>query len=200
MISKTVSLRAARRLAGLRGLALFVGLALAAGCDDPFKVKAQFENLSQPFTVHALSGSPLAFATALNLTVKSVTRVDGAFAFDVAFDLNAQGDIVLLPVNVVGQSPAGSRRVGIARTGLAYESVTEAPRTGYVVDSVTVVRKGEAAVVQAQESACALSLAPYLHAKIVIDSIEMGTRTMYGRALINQNCGFRSLAPGLPAF
>lgn len=200
MISKTAPFRALLHFARLRVPALAVGLSLVAACDDPFKVRAQFENVSQPFAVHALSGSQLAFATAINLTVKSVTRVDGAFAFDVAFDLDARGDVVLLPVNVVGQNPAGSRRVGIHKPNVSYESVSEAPRGGYVVDSVTVVRRGEAAVIQAQVSACALSLTPFLHAKIVVDSIDTGTRLMFGRILINQNCGFRSLAPGLPAF
>ncbi|HLA90748.1 MAG TPA: hypothetical protein VJL28_10000 [Gemmatimonadaceae bacterium] len=200
MISKNAPSRAARGLACLRGFMLVAGLALAAGCDDPFRVTAQFTNVTQPFTVHALSGSPIAFATALNIAVKSVARVDGTLAFDVAFDLNAQGEIVLLPVNVVAQNPAGTRRVGIVRPGVAFESVTEAPRSGYVVDSTTVVRRGEAAVVQSQEPACALSVTPFLHAKIVVDSVDVPARTMYGRALINQNCGFRSLAPGLPAF
>jgi hypothetical protein len=178
--------------------ALVLGAGLAAACSDPYKVKAQYDNADQPFFVHALTGAPLPFATALALPAKSVTRVDGTFAFDVAFDLNAQGDILLLPVRVVGQNPAGSRQVGILKPGGAYENIALAPSTGYVVDSVTVLRKGEPAIIQAQEAACSLSLSPYMYARIVIDSVDLVGRAMYGRTTININCGFRSLKTGLP--
>ncbi|HVT38761.1 MAG TPA: hypothetical protein VHE78_06945 [Gemmatimonadaceae bacterium] len=179
-------------------IALVLGAGFTGACSDPFKVKAQFDNADQPFFVHALTGAPLPFATALALPAKSVTRVDGTFAFDVAFDLNARGDILLLPVRVVGQSPGGSRQVGIFKPGGAYENIASAPVTGYVFDSVTVLRKGEAAVIQAQEAACALSLSPYMYARIVIDSVDLVGRAMYGRTTININCGFRSLKTGLP--
>jgi len=180
--------------------ALLAGVAFVGACEDPFKLKATDENQSQPFVVHALSGSQLAYVTALFFPVKQVARVDGAFAFDVAFDLNTAGDIVLLPVGLVGQSPGGNRRVGIQRTTTAYDAVGEAPTSGYAVDTATVIKRGETAVVQAQESLCAASLAPYLYAKIVVDSVDLAQRTIVGRVTINTNCGFRSLAKGLPGF
>ena len=128
----------------------------------------------------------------------TVARVDGSFSFDVAFDINAQGDIVLLPVGVVGQNPAGNRSVGILTPTGTFESATEAPLGGYTVDSVTVVKVGQTAIVRAQEAACALSPTPYYYAKLVVDSLDRSARTLFGRMLINSNCGFRSLTPGLP--
>jgi hypothetical protein len=178
--------------------AIVLGAAIMGACSDLAKPTAQFDNADQPFFVHALTGAPLPFATALALPAKSVTRVDGTFAFDVAFDLNAQGDILLLPVRVVGQNPSGSRQVGILKPGGAYENIGLAPTTGYVLDSVTVLRKGEPAIIQAQEAACSLSLSPYMYARIVIDSVDVVGRSMYGRTTININCGFRSLKLGLP--
>jgi len=172
---------------------------IAAACSDPYKVKAQYENADQAFFVHALTGTPLTFATALLLPAKSVTRVDGTFQFDIAFDINAQGDIVLLPVGVVGQSATGNRRVGIMKPGGSYDGINLAPTSGYVYDSVTVIRRGEPAIIQAQESSCGLAISPYLYAKIVIDSINVVSRSMYGRTTIDLNCGFRSLMAGLPA-
>jgi hypothetical protein len=188
---------AARRVKGtaIPGLLIAAGLFGACG---PAKTTATDENSSQTFFVHALTGTPLPFATALVLPAKSVTRVDGGFGFDVAFDIDAQGNIILLPVTVVGQDPGVSRKVGILKPGGAYENVLTAPLTGYVYDSVTVVKRGEPAVIQAQETTCSLALSPYIYAKIVIDSVDMPTRAMYGRATIDTNCGFRSLAIGLP--
>ena len=200
MISNDCPVRSAGITRFLVPSALFLLAGLVGACDDPFKLKAQDENVSQPFIVHALSGSQLSFATALYFPARSVARVDGSFSFDVAFDLNPQGDVVLLPVNVVGQSPTGNRRVGILKAGAVYEAVLEAPKSGYTVDSVTVVKRGETVVVQAQETACSLSLTPYFYVKMVVDSLDIPLRTLFGRVMINSNCGFRSLAPGLPAF
>jgi hypothetical protein len=188
------SLMAAQRLAAF---ALILGA--VAACSDPFKVKAQYENADQAFFVHALSGSPVALATALLLPAKSVTRVDGTFNFDIAFDINAQGDIILLPVGVVGQNTTGNRRVGILKPGGSYEGIGSAPLSGYVYDTVTVVKRGESAIIQAQQASCGLALSPYLYAKIIIDSIDVASRSMYGRTTIDLNCGFRSLTAGLPA-
>ena len=45
-----------------------------------------------------------------------------------------------------------------------------------------------------------ISFTPYIFTKIVIDSVNVPARALYGRTLINLNCGFRSLAPGTPKF
>ena len=175
-------------------------LGLLAACGDLTKTTAQFTNENQPFFVHALSGSALPFTTALLMPTRTVTRVDGALSFDVAFDLNSAGDIVLLPVNTVGQGTSGGHAVGILKPGGAYENILEAPRTGYRVDSITVVKRGEAVIIQSQEPSCGFSISPYLHAKLVIDSVDVSGRAMFGRTTININCGFRSLKSGLPEF
>jgi hypothetical protein len=192
--------RLARDARRLVPAALLLSAAVLGACEDPFKVKATNENASQPFVLHALSGSQLPFVTALFFPVKQVARVDGSFSFDVAFDLNAAGDIVLLPVGIVGQNPAGNRRVGILKATAVYDSVKEAPTSGYTVDTATVIKRGQTAIVQAQEALCSTSLTPYLYAKIVVDSVDLVQRTIVGRTTINTNCGFRSLAAGLPGF
>jgi hypothetical protein len=192
-----------RRPAGPRRLPLFALLAAmcsVAACDDPFKVKANYENGSQAFQVYALSGTPTNLSSALLLPVRSVTRVDGSFAFDVAFDINAAGNVVVIPVNVVGQNTAGARPVGIITNIGSYSSILEAPLNGYTFDSVTVVTKGQAFVIKAQETACGASLTPYQYAKAVVDSIDLTKRSILGHATININCGFRSLRDGLPTY
>jgi hypothetical protein len=180
--------------------ALLLGAGLLCACSDPLTAAATDTNATAPFTVHALTGSGLDFADAIYFPLRTVARVDGSFSFDVAFDINAQGDVVLLPVSVVGQNPAGGRRVGIITPAGTFDSATEAPLSGYTVDSVTVVKLGQTAIVQAQEAVCSLSPTPYYYAKLVVDSLDRPARTLFGRVLINSNCGFRSLVPGLPRF
>ena len=176
---------------------LLIGAGLIASC-NPITNPARFQNAELGFYVHALTGAPLAYSTALVFPSKSAVRVDGSFSFDIAFDLDAQGNIVLLPAAVVGTSPTGTHRVGILKPGGTYDNALTAPTTGYVYDSVTVLRKSEPAVVQATETTCGLSLQPYMYARIVIDSLDVPNRAMWGRAIINMNCGLRSLIIGLP--
>lgn len=192
-----------RRPVGPRRLPLIAALAATfavAACDDPFKTKASYENGSQAFQVYALTGNPTNLSAALLLPVRSVTRVDGTFAFDVAFDLNAAGNVVLIPVSVLGQNPSGARAVGIIASSSEYTTILEAPLSGYTFDSTTVVTKGQSFIIKAQETTCSSSLTPYQYAKAVVDSIDMVKRTMIGRVTINLNCGFRSLRDGLPTY
>jgi hypothetical protein len=201
MISNTPHFRAriSRRL--LPG-ALLVCAAIIGACDGPTDTSGQTENATQPFFVHALTGSPLAASTALAFPARAVTRVDGTYNFDIAFDINSAGLVVLLAPELVGQNPAGNRLVGII-TGIgSYDLITEAPLTGYTVDSAVVVARGQAVAVQAQEPVCQSGTpsAPYLYAKIVIDSVDLVGRGIYGRAMIGGDCGFRQLIAGFPAF
>ena len=186
-----------RPFARLAVPALLVCAVIAAACGGT-GYTAQYSNGTQPFTVHAISGTPLDFGNAIDISTQSVVRVDGSFAFDVAFDIDTAGRIVLLPVTVVGQNPSGNRSVGIQVTTQQYDAITQAPLTGYMVDTATVVSIGQAAIVQAQENACSLAITPYMYAKLVVDSIDRPTRTIYGRALMNINCGFRMLTTGIP--
>jgi hypothetical protein len=182
--------------------ALIACAALSGACTGITTVAGTTQNATQPFFVHALTGSPLAASTAIAFPGRAVTRVDGTFNFDIAFDINSAGFVVLLPPELVGQNPTGNRLVGII-TGLGtYDAIVEAPLSGYTVDSVTVVHQGQAVAVQAQEPLCNTSnpSAPYLYAKIVIDSVDYIGRGIYGRAMIGGDCGYRQLIPGFPTF
>jgi len=180
--------------------ALVLAAAIGAACSGPSRTPAVYTNAAQAVTLHALSGTPTYLASALSIPGKTTTKVDGSFSFDVAFDINAAGQIVYLPPHMVGENPVGNRRVGIMLATTSFDNVSEAPLSGYVYDSVTVARVGQAVIVQTTASTCSIYALPYLYAKIVIDSIEPVTRTLWGRTTINQNCTFRSLADGLPTF
>ncbi len=187
---------------GLVACALVVCAAIVGACDGPANTPGQSEDATQAFFVHALTGSALDASTALTFPGRAVTRVDGTYQFDIAFDIDANGNVVLLPPEMVGQNPGGNRLVGII-TGIGtYDAITEAPTSGYTVDSVTVIGRGQAVAVQAQEPLCISSnpVAPYLYAKIVVDSIDLVGRGIYGRAMIGGDCGYRQLIAGFPSF
>jgi hypothetical protein len=176
--------------------------ALAGACDGPSTVPGVSELSTQSFFVHALNGSSSSASSALAFPARAVTRVDGTYNFDVAFDIDTNGNVQLWPPEVVGQNPQGNRLVGII-TGIGtYDNISSAPLSGYTVDSITTIARGQAVAVQAQEPLCLSSNpgAPYLYAKIVIDSVDIVGRGIYGRTMIGGDCGYRQLIPGFPSF
>ncbi len=181
-------------------VALFGVTLVASACGDLNVQKAQFQNSTVSFTVHALSGSPLNYASGLSFTSQTATRVDGSFAFDIAFDLSSTGRVIIYPVRLVGSNPGGDVSVGLLPMAGAYENILEAPKSGYNTDSVTVASVGQTVLSRTTTTFCAGTFTPYSYAKTVIDSIRPSTRELFGRTTINQNCGFRSLVIGLPTF
>ncbi len=197
MTLRIASVSAVVRRVALPALLLVAGT--VAACGDPFALKAQYENREFDFFVFPLSGTPSSYPSALAVAAMGTTRPDGSLSFDVAFDLNAAGDITLLPVKLVGVSTSGTRNVGIQKMTGTFESISEAPKTGYTIDSVTVVRVGQPVVLQVQSTICAASFQQNLYAKMVVDSIG-ADRRIWARSLISINCGFRQLVAGFPTF
>jgi hypothetical protein len=65
-----------------------------------------------------------------------------------------------------------------------------------------VVAPGEPFVIYTQRSSgattCLYDPAPHIYAKVVIDSVQLATRAIYLRQVMDPNCGYRSFLPGLP--
>ena len=180
--------------------ALLAVVACASACGDPFAVTATYGNVETAFSAYALSGTPVSFPSAFSMSAMAVARPDGGLGFEFAFDLNAAGRIVLMPVKLVAYNPAGDQVVGIQKSTSGYAALSEAPKEGYNADSVTVVGVGEAAVVQAVSSLCTYAASSVIYSKLVIDSVHVAERRLFGRTIVNQNCGFRSFALGFPKF
>ena len=132
-----------RRTRILALAAAFAGAAALAACGDVNTIRADQDNTNQTFTVFALTGTPTNAPAAISFSNKSTTRIDGSLDFDVAFDLSKTGAPMLLPLGQVGTPVSGARSVGMLRVSGTFESVTEAPRTGYVFDSTMVVAPGQ---------------------------------------------------------
>jgi hypothetical protein len=196
MMDRIRAFRPARRAVPVLFLAVFG----VAGCSDAIGLPTNFTIADQAYTVFALSGSDLNAPTGMLFSTRTVVRVDGTFQFDIAFDINKDGNAVILPVNQVGTPVGGAPLIGLQRTSQAYADITEAPRSGYQFDSSMVVRPTAALIIQAQNITCSGFLTPYIFAKITVDSVNVPARTIYGHTLINTNCGSRQLKPGVPKF
>jgi len=81
---------------------------LAVACGDITRPKATTPNLQLDYSVYALTGTPVGVTNAVNFFV-GPARVDAAFSFDVALDLDPSGKIVVYPVRAMA-GPLRPRR------------------------------------------------------------------------------------------
>ncbi len=186
-------------------LALLATMCVAVvlnACGDPTSLKATGLTTIDTLSVFALSGTPPSYPSGVSIIAGQAVRVDGFASFDVALDLDAAGSAIVYPVKLVVNSLGGSRPVGLLKIAVPFESVLEAPKTGFENDASLVLAPGETVVIQSAHNGtndiCQFALSPYIYAKIAVDSVKLATRTLYLRMGVDPNCGFRSFASGVP--
>ena len=194
----------ARLRAGL--VAAMLAAATLLACGDPNAPRANFDNYTDTLALYALNGAPPGAPTAVRLfggvTLSGTAGVatDLGFSFDVAVDIDQQGQPVLYTVRAVAAPFLGRHRVGIRRTTDAFDAIAEAPRDAYAYDSIAVVNVGETVLIESAdaEAAGACVLGGVIYGKLVVDSARTADRRIFARLTANPNCGFRSFASGRP--
>ena len=159
---------------------------------------ATVENIVDTVVLFALDGTPVYTPSAYDLSDRSTVRTDRAtVGFDFAFNLTpaGQGELLSTGAMLLGKSS------GFISKGEPFDAIAVAPGTGYQ-DSVPVpVDSGNVFIVRSRPSAnCAgygLSLPVY--AKLEVLAIDTTARTVQFRILVDQNCGYHGLQPGLPS-
>jgi hypothetical protein len=182
-------------------LALVACASILTACGDPNLLRAQLPTISDVYEIFALTGTPAAFPSGINTYVRTAVRVDGNANFDVAFDLDPQGRVIVYPVQKVVTLIGSARRVGLRKVPGAFDALTIAP-SGTYADSAIVVSPGEVVVSQSVRNgpgdACQFDISPFIYTKITVDSVVTATRSISVKAVLDPNCGFRSFEPGIP--
>ena len=176
---------------------LVIVLALAAiGCDGS-RSRATYASIPRTFALFALTGAPANAPTALSF-LGGPTIADANFGFDLATDIDAAGAVRLYPIRTLagGLAPAG-KRIGLQLVSGSFDALRAAPATGYDTAGSKVVVAGSVVAVEIQDlTTCLYSLGgTNLYAKLVVDSIRSGERRIFGRTVVDPNCGFRELVP-----
>lgn len=181
---------------------LAAGGAVAAlsSCGDPTALEAQFENRVSQVVVFALNGSPVTLPSGVSLRARQAVRVDANFAFDLAFDINDANQVVVYTVREVGNQLIIGHPVGLQLTDAPFEEIVEAPVSGYKYDSLVVMPGNRVLLVDNIDPSCSSFsiLGPNVRAKVRLDSVKLADRSMFLTMIVNQNCGFKGLAPGFP--
>jgi hypothetical protein len=184
---------------------VFLALAVVAvACGYTTKPTASTPNLANSFTLGAITGAPANVPTAVSFLGGPI-RADSRFVFDVAFDIDPQGNVIVLPVRAVagalGQAISAQvnglalKRVGLQKVSGPFESVRSAPQTGYDTLSVQTMVPGNVFAVELVDFAnCYTGFGgSTLYAKITLDSVNTTTRRLYTRSVVDPNCGYRGL-------
>ncbi|MGH7617473.1 MAG: hypothetical protein ACREPM_09625 [Gemmatimonadaceae bacterium] len=185
-----------------RGAALLAAGAVAVAavaCKSLTGVPAGLETVADSGTVYAINGAPSGAPTAVHFYTGSRTAADASFFFDIAFDIDSTGHVLLLPQRTVASGLTTTHAVGLLSSTQAYADIQQAPTSGYRADTAMVVVPNQSILVQVQDPACAASITgTFIYGKIVVLSADAVARTLDVQYVGDPNCGFLSFAPGIP--
>jgi hypothetical protein len=183
-------------------IALAVGALSIVGlaCGDFTGVPASLPTFSDSGTVYALNGAPPGAPTALHVFSGTLLPATASFVFDVAFDIDPAGRVLIIPQSVVATGLSSKHTVGMQRISADFDALTSAPKSGYRADTTLITSPGQVVAIQSSDpNACGISLTgSTLYAKVVVTAIDVVTRTLSVRFAVDPNCGFVSFAPGVP--
>jgi hypothetical protein len=173
---------------------------LGAACGALKAPKAQFATMSTTPIVFALNGGAAAAPAGIDFLRASAVPVDANFFFNVALDIDADGNVVIYPARRVGNGLTGGVSVGLQQVAGTFADYLQAHKSGYTFDSTLVVPVGQVVAVNVLDNTtCTVySLGSSYYAKFVVDSIDLPNRAMYTEVVSDPNCGYVSLGPGLP--
>ncbi|HUR93725.1 MAG TPA: hypothetical protein VMY76_04020 [Gemmatimonadales bacterium] len=176
---------------------LLIAIGLAAACSDnnDFGDPTEF-NVLDTVTLGALEGTSIATPSGYNIAVGAL-RTDQSVDFEFAYNIRRLEDgsyqRVFLPRAALGLSGSNANP-GLQRRNEAFDAITRAPSNGYVSDSAVPVQVGERYLVRSRVICGNLGVP--LYGKLEILSFQDSMVTF--QTLVNQNCGYKDLLPGLP--
>jgi hypothetical protein len=157
---------------------------------------ATVANVERTDTLWALVGTPVSTPSGYSVEGSRRVRTDLSVDFDFAYNIETGGEHVFLPRAALGIDTANVAKPGFQIRNESFEAITIAPSNGYITDVPVPIAVGQRYVVRSRVTCTNLGVPKY--AKLEILSFDEATRIVSFRILTNDNCGFKSLEPGLP--
>jgi hypothetical protein len=177
-------------------------VAALAACEKLTSVDASFDNTIDSAAVfYTVNNSPAGTATAINLFTGDRYRADETFAYDIAFDLDPAHHVLIIPARALATGLSAPYSVGLQKmTGVSFAQLTDAPKSGYVVDSVLSVTQGSVVAIESHDAArCGFAIKGSSYfSKLVVTAVDTVNRKISTVLVVNRNCGFHSFALGKP--
>jgi hypothetical protein len=184
----------------LAPFALALAVALGTACSDPNQLPdATNTNVVDTVTLSALTQTPLDSASGFSITLAQAVRTDLTSAFDFAYNLDGEGRHQLVPLAALGLS-SSSTNPGLLKSDKTFDEIVLPEGSGYTTDSAVVVAAGERYEARSRVVCNTVAGTVPAYAKLEILGFDdsPAARTVTIRVLANTNCGYRSLAPGIP--
>jgi hypothetical protein len=177
-------------------LTIGVVLLAVAACDDQNDLPdATIENVVRVDTLWSLVGTPVSTPSGFSVEGGRRVRTDLFVDFDFAYNIQPGGQHVLLPRAALGIDTANTVNPGFLARTESFEAITTPPTGGYITDVAVPIAAGERYIVRSRIT-CNIGVPKYAKLEILEFVDALGIVTF--RILGNDNCGFRSLEPGLP--
>jgi len=171
-------------------------IAFAACSDNSLGLPtARFNNVVDSVSLWAVDGTPLNTPSAYSMLAvpPATVRTDQMTGFDFVFNITPAGQAELLPTGAVGLGKAS----GILLQSKPFDSVTVAPSSGYQDSLAVTVDSGTVAVLRSRPVSCVVGVVFY-YAKLQVLRVDALARRVDFNILVDQNCGYRGLEPGIP--
>jgi hypothetical protein len=190
----------------LLSLAPLAAAVLAACGEEVVLPPAQIPVAEQEIRLYALSGTPVNTMSGYSMLSLLEVRLDRTNDFDFAFEiapdsalgLGTTGDTVaaLLPRSFFGYVPDGGMQI----TTVPFDSIILAPSEGYERERPTPIVAGTILLVASRLQTCNFNIYRPKYAKLWVRELDLVNRVAVIRVVIDPNCGYRSLAPGIPQY
>ena len=180
-------------------LAVSGALLIGAACDNPLALPPAVDgSFIDTLTLSALRGTPITEPSGYNIAFRLAARTDrGTEPFDFAFDIDPDGAPLILTTGALGLNASSA----IQMSNKAFAEIRVAPLDDYERDSSLVVGLDSVFIVRSTPTTlgCVIFIGALpRYGKFRVLAIDTSARQITLEALINVNCGFRSLEPGLP--
>ena len=172
---------------------------VTAACDSTVQLPpATLSNILDTVTIHALQGTAIGLASGFDVTLARRARTDrGDEPFDFAYDIEPDGNSVILTLGVLGLEPQSA----IQMSDKEFPDIRVAPLEDYEDDSTMTVQEGDIFIVRSRSAqiGCALFIGALpRYGKFRVLAIDQNLRQVILAHVVNLNCGYRSLELGVP--
>lgn len=169
----------------------------AAGCGDSLGLPPPgIPNEVDTTTLFALTGTPIATPSAFDVVNRSRSHTDLDQPFDFAFELDAEDQARIFPAPALG----APNNAGLQLSDLAFGEVKSAPFDGYQSEQSLEVAAETVFIARSRAASqfCIFLGALPRYGKFRVLAVDPAERSITLEFLVNANCGFRGLEPGIP--
>jgi hypothetical protein len=171
---------------------------LAAACNDPNELPdPTLQNVVDTVTINAVRGTPPNVPAGFDLVDSRPVRVDQTISFDFIFDFTDDLEPVFVPIDLLGLVPEGSVPPGFIAQSKPFEEVIIAVQNGYSQGDTLRITEGDVLMARSRLTCSGYGGLP-LYGKLHILDVDAVARQVTFEHLVDLNCGYRGLEPGLP--